>query len=150
MTETQTTARPFGQQLGETARATRILLDGILAEEGTTFARWVALNTLGTQGPAIPREHLLGDLAAGLQTDNPAIAGLLAELAADDLIATANGVAGEPITLTPAGDARYQHLRQVVQRTSQRVLNGIDPDDLQAALRVLTQVKAQAEALQAR
>lgn len=150
MTDTQTVQRPFfGQQLGETTREARVLLDAVLNQEGTTFQRWVALNTLGTQGPAVPLDLLQRDLGAGLQMDLSSISSLLAQLDAEGVIETSRGAGGPRVALTAAGASHYQHIRQVILNTSARVLAGIDPDELQTTFRVLAAVKERAQALQA-
>ena len=150
MTDTAAAPVPFGRQLGETERAARLLLNAVLARSGTTFERWVALNSLAIQGGAVRRDRLQRELAAGLESDTSAIAALLAELADDDLI-DESAVPGEPDTkqigLTEQGRALYRRLADTVTRTTTQVLSGLDPDDVRVASRVLAQVKERATAL---
>ena len=62
---TQTTAVPtFGQAVGEAQTALRAVIVDVLQEAGTTFERWVALNTLATHGVAVARDELLRELGA--------------------------------------------------------------------------------------
>jgi MarR family transcriptional regulator, transcriptional regulator for hemolysin len=150
MTDTAAPPVPFGRQLGETARASRHLLNAVLARSETTFERWVALNVLAIQGGAVRRDRLQRELAEGLGSDTSAIAALLAELADDDLIVE-RVVPGEPdakqIGLTEQGRALYRRLADTVARTTAQVLSGLDPDDVRVASRVLAQVKERASAL---
>jgi MarR family transcriptional regulator for hemolysin len=125
-------------------------LDAVLARSGTTFERWVALNSLAIQGGAVRRDNLQRELAEGLESDTSAITALLAELADDDLI-DESAAPGEPDTkqigLTKQGRALYRRLADTVARTTAQVLSGLDPDDVRVANRVLAQVKERASAL---
>ena len=81
---TQTTAVPtFGQAVGEAQTALRAVIVDVLQEAGTTFERWVALNTLATRGVAVARDELLRELAHGVQTDTMTISDLLDRLTSE-------------------------------------------------------------------
>ena len=64
MTETRTSAPPvlFGQLLGQAQRAANSLVNELLAQQGTTFETWVALNTLAQHPPSVSREEFNSDL----------------------------------------------------------------------------------------
>ena len=154
MTDTTTASgvvsMPFGRQLGETARATRALLVDVLAEAATSFETWVVLNLLATHGPDMRRNLLQRELADGLEADATVIARLFAELAGKGLIQdySPRGDAGDSrIALTEQGNALYGRLSELVTRTTDQVVGGIDPDDLRITRRVLAGVKERANAL---
>jgi hypothetical protein len=119
-----TETRPlFGQQLGAAQLATRALLDRLLAEQGTDFAHWAILNTLGSgaAGPPLDADALADLTAAGRVTATPA--------------------------LTPAGEERYRELRTTIVGLSARVIADVPPDDLETARRVLVAIADTANAL---
>lgn len=119
----------FGQQLGETVAATRIVLDNVLAEAGTDFPRWVTLNSLATATP--------------LPDDDPTLAAAAEALAGEGFVT--RGPSG--LALTAAGETRYGELRSLVAATSDRIYAGMPQDDLETARRVLAEVADRARAL---
>ena len=148
-----TTTRPaplFGQSVGEAQRALRALVDRVFDDAGTSFETWVVLNTLATQGPAIPDAKLRGDLEYGLSAGSDTISGLLDDLRSSGLIrfaADSDGSDGHQIELSSAGADFHRRLRESIASASDRVTSKIDPAELATTVNVLTAVKARAEAL---
>ena len=146
---TQTTAVPtFGQAVGEAQTALRAVIVDVLQEAGTTFERWVALNTLATRGVAVARDELLRELAHGVQTDTMTISDLLDRLTSEGLVGQADGAGPDGsslVELTDQGRALHGALRETVRRTSEALLDGLDPSDLEITIAVLRAVTERAD-----
>jgi hypothetical protein len=61
---TTSTQPVTGQDIAVAAKATRTLLDMLLAEAGTSFAPFATLNTVAVRGPSVSRADLLRSLGA--------------------------------------------------------------------------------------
>ncbi len=150
MTETRPVAPLFGEQLGNTHRAVRALFNDVLGANATTFDRWVVLRMLARHGSAMRGADLRRDLAEGLETDSSSVAKLVQRVEVDGLIRE-TAAPGEPeatlVELTSEGEAIHQRLSEAAQGTGDRLLGGLDPDDLQTTLRVLGQVHERAGTL---
>jgi DNA-binding MarR family transcriptional regulator len=137
---TDTDSRPLnGQDIGQAERATRAVLDRLLAETGTSFHQWVAVNVLATTGPVVEREQLVRQLVAGLRIDASTAHATLAELV--DL-----GLVEDDMTLTAAGEDRFRRVRDGIDGISQRLYRDLPLDDLVTARRVLATVAERANA----
>ena len=145
MTDTTTRPATFGEQLSLTSRATRALLDDLLDRRGVPFAIWVVLFRVAASATPVPIQRLRLPLASGLGLDAQAADALFAQMAAAGLIE----IAGEELRATPAGEAIYHELQPRITVLTQQVLAGIDPDELETAMRVLVQAQQNAEALRA-
>jgi hypothetical protein len=132
-----------GQIIGETERSLAPLIGAILAEAGTDFPTWVALNVLNTNAEAVPAAALRDTLAARLASDNVSIPELLEQVASRGIVRTAPGGGVE---LTAEGRALYQRVRDGVERTSAALYGGLDPDELATTRRVLVEVTRRARA----
>jgi DNA-binding MarR family transcriptional regulator len=132
-----------GQIIGETERSLAPLIGAILAEAGTNFPTWVALNVLNTDGEAVPATALRDTLAARLASDNVSIPELLEQLESRGLARTAPGGG---VVLTADGRALYQRVREGVERTNAELYAGLDPGDLATTRRVLVEVTRRARA----
>ena len=144
---TQTTAVPtFGQAVGEAQTALRAVIVDVLQEAGTTFERWVALNTLATRGVAVARDELL-ELAHGVQTDTMTIS-TSSTGSPEGLVGQADGAGPDGsslVELTDQGRALHGALRETVRRTSEALLDGLDPSDLEITIAVLRAVTERAD-----
>jgi hypothetical protein len=58
-----------GQILGQAAAATRALFDDFLAEVGTDFLSWLALNQLDADGHAAIEDDLVRGIAGAVRTE---------------------------------------------------------------------------------
>lgn len=110
----------FGQVLGQAQRAAAEGLARVLADRGTTFEHWVALNALA-QGPGVPAP--------------PPDPGALADLVAAGLIA---------VRLSPAGERRHAELRAAIADYSTVLLAGIPEADVETTRGVLESFTANA------
>jgi DNA-binding MarR family transcriptional regulator len=140
---TDTTALPLtGIDIGLAERATRALLDELLAANDTTFPEWVTLRTLALATSSLRREDLTRGVATGLRVD-AAVVTSVGQLEADGLIADRS----VSIELTAAGQERYERLQAGVQRIAADLYGDFDRADLVTAGRVLRDVTERANAL---
>jgi hypothetical protein len=134
-----TTTALNGQILGQAERATRAVLDGLLAEIGTPFLEWVGLNLLATGGPQ-PVDDLVEQVRTGLLEPVDHVRAAVGHLLADGL------VAGSPLALTPAGAARQAAIRERIAAVTGALYADIPAEDLATAGRVLRTVTERARA----
>jgi MarR family transcriptional regulator for hemolysin len=136
---------PIGRQVGVTARAIRVLLDGALATAGSTFADWTVLAALDTRGPLVQKE-----LAKSLGMIGPSVVERIDRLERAGLVAR-SPVPGDRraslVGMTDAGRRRFGVLNDVLRSTEIDLTNGIDPHDLETTLRVLAQIAERARSL---
>jgi MarR family transcriptional regulator, transcriptional regulator for hemolysin len=138
---------PLGRQLNVAARATRSLLDSVLAEAGTTFSSWTVLAALGTRGPSIQK-----DLAKSLDMIGPSIVERIDQLEESGLVARSS-VPGDRraslVSLTDDGRALLARLGGVMRTTETALTSGLDPREVETTRRVLAHIAEQARALRA-
>ena len=149
MTTTQENARPLpliGQSVGQAQATLTRLLDGILAESGTSHQAWLGLQRLSVLGQP-SRDAYERDLSAWLLLDGREAARLAGDLIAAGLAATVpagpggpGGPGGGAIRMTDAG----RKLRQDVLATSAQVtgpvLAAVDRGDLEVTIRTLDEI----------
>ena|SRR5690348_2374781 len=157
MTTTQENARPLpliGQSVGQAQATLTRLLDGILAESGTSHQAWLGLQRLSVLGGQPGRDAYEHDLSGWLQLDGQQAARLVGDLVAAGLAETvpaatgpaatgpadAGGTGGDAIRMTDAG----RKLRQDVLATSAQVtgpvLAAVDRRDLEVTIRTLDEI----------
>jgi MarR family transcriptional regulator for hemolysin len=138
---------PLAGQINIAARATRGLLDAVLAQAGTTFSSWTVLAALSARGPAIQR-----DLAKSLNMIGPSVVERIDQLESAGLV-TRSPVPGDRraslVELTGDGRALIARLHDVMRATEDALTDGLDPDAVQATRRVLAQVAERARTLRA-
>jgi MarR family transcriptional regulator, transcriptional regulator for hemolysin len=138
---------PLAGQIHVAARATRGLLDAVLAEAGTTFSSWTVLAALSAHGPAIQK-----DLARSLNMIGPSIVERIDQLESAGLV-TRSPVPGDRraslVDLTGDGKALIGRVHGVMRSTEDALVNGLDPLDVQTTRRVLAQVAERARMLRA-
>lgn len=136
---------PIGRQVGVTARAMRVLLDGALATAGSTFADWTVLAALNARGPLVQK-----DLAKSLGMIGPSVVERIDRLEKAGLVAR-SAVPGDRraslVSMTDAGLERFGILRDVLRSTETALTNGIDPRDLETTLHVLAEIAERARTL---
>jgi DNA-binding MarR family transcriptional regulator len=151
MTTTITTAPPVtGQDINVAARATRKLLDVLLAEAGTSFAPFVTLNAVATRGPSVSRVELVRVLGPGLDVDGSTILALLQHLQSRGFVRQTRSSGDETavqVELTPDGETEYRRLQKIVGAATSELYGGLDPDDLATTRRVLVTVTERVPAL---
>lgn len=147
MTTIQENARPLpliGQSVGQAQATLTRLLDGILAESGTSHQAWLGLQRLNALGGQAGRDAYERDLSNWLHLDGQEAARLAGDLIAAGLGATvpvgAGGTGGDAIRMTDAG----RQLRQDVLATSAQVtgpvLAAVDRADLEVTIRTLDEI----------
>jgi hypothetical protein len=123
-----------GQVIGQAERATRALLDRLLAGTGTSFEQWVALNLTATSGPVSAAE-LASRLRIPVQEATSALSAL-----------TVEGLLARDGTLTVAGRSRHEDITTELAGITARLYGDVPADDLAVAGRVLTLITARATA----
>ena len=139
----------LGQDIGAAAKATRTVLDSLLAREDVSFADWVTLRTLAQQGTPVWREFLTQYLGENVNLDPGATARLLDGLATRGqirVVVDADGPEGARVSLTEAGETLYGRLQDEVARVTGQLYGDLDPDEIDVARRVLRQVAERARA----
>jgi DNA-binding MarR family transcriptional regulator len=141
MTETQVLT---GQDISEAHGAVRKLHEQILHGSGTTSNEQITLRVVAVRGPWTTRTALRDYLQdqPQLALDQSAADRLLDSLEQRGLITT-----DTPVVLTAQGKDLLDRLTATVQGTAARLYDGLSPDDLAVAQRVLTKVTEQAEHL---
>ena len=144
MTTTQENARPLpliGQSVGQAQATLTRLLDGILAESGTSHQAWLGLQRLNALGGQPGRDAYERDLCNWLHLDGQEAARLAGDLVAAGL--AEGGLAeggGGAIRMTDAG----RQLRRDVLATSAQVtgpvLAAVDRGDLEVTIRTLDEI----------
>lgn len=131
-----------GQDISEAHGAVRKLHEHIMHGAGTTSNEHITLRVVSARGPwtdrAALRDHLCDQPQLGL--DRPAADRLLDDLEQRELITR-----DTPVTLTARGEERCTRLTSTVQSTAAKLYDGLTPDDLAVAHRVLTTVIERAD-----
>ena len=128
-----------GQDIGQAARATNAILEVLLAETGTPFTTWVALNVLATSGSPQSRDALLQRLTSGLK-----IAEDIAQAAVADLVSRGYASEQAVLDLTTEGGALHGRIRTGIDRVTERLYGGLPEDDLATTRRILAIVTERA------
>jgi hypothetical protein len=131
-----------GQDIGQAERATRAVLDSLLARIGTTFHQWVVLNTVVTNDARAPRALVVQRLVSGLKVDEAMASAVVNQLVEVDLATAAHG----EIVLTPSGVDRFELIRDGIAAITNRLYGGIPIDQLQTARHVLALITERANA----
>lgn len=133
-----------GQDISEAHGAVRKLHEQILHGSGTTSNEQITLRVVAVRGPWTTRTALRDYLRdqPQLALDESAADRLLDNLEQRGLINT-----NTPITLTTQGEDLLDRLTATVQDTAARLYDGLSPDDLAVAQRVLTKVTERADHL---
>jgi DNA-binding MarR family transcriptional regulator len=136
-----------GQDIGQAHLATRAVLERLLAQTGLDFGASVTLNAAAGNDPPLRRADLIARVVHGLKIEESAAVAVLTDLLDQGLVALTPPTAADPeVTLTPAGQARFQQVREGIGQITQRLYGGLPNDDLAAAHRVLTAVTDRANA----
>ena len=138
---------PLAGQINVAARATRGLLDAVLAEAGTTFSSWTVLAALGARGPAIQK-----DLAKSVNMIGPSIVERIDQLESAGLVVRSpvpEDRRASLVGLTDEGKALIDRLQGVMRATEDALTDGLGEDDVRTTRRVLAQVTERARALRA-
>ncbi|MGA3184137.1 MAG: MarR family winged helix-turn-helix transcriptional regulator [Candidatus Dormibacteria bacterium] len=129
--------------IGETENSLRALLNKILIGSGLDFHGWAALQVVSMSPAPLIEEQLAAVLQNSLKIDEPHVLAVIADLRAQGLIDNAP----EAVGLTAQGSELYSRLNGEVRPKIAEIFEGLDPDDLAAAYRVLAAIMARANAL---
>ena len=129
-----------GQVIGQAERATRAVLEVLLAETNTPFVNWVTVNLIAAQGE-IAVDELIAQLIAGLRIEESE-----ALSAVDDLERASLVTVTDQVRLTPEGLERYQRISDGIGEITRRLYRDLPHDDLVVARRVLETLTDRARA----
>jgi DNA-binding MarR family transcriptional regulator len=146
-TEPAPVASPVGgRDLQLATRATRAVLDRILADAGITFEQMAVLNTIELEGGSIAGDALVGQLAGILKIDDADARQAVATATAPGLVQPVDG-RPEQLELSATGrEVRADYGRHSAQVSAQ-VWGGLPHADLLATKRVLDAVTSRANAM---
>jgi len=144
MTTTQENARPLpliGQSVGQAQATLTRLLDGILAESGTSHQAWLGLQRLNALGGRPGRDAYERDLCNWLHLDGQEAARLAGDLVAAGLAETGlAGTGGDAIRMTDAGRKLRQDVLAMSAQVTGPVLAAVDRGDLEVTIRTLDEI----------
>jgi hypothetical protein len=129
-----------GQDIGQAERATRAVLDALLADTGTPFEQWVALRLLEA-GPA-GRSSVVERMVDGFKISAGQATVTVGELEHDGLV-TRNG-APAVLELTATGRSRHRRISAGVATITDRLYGDLPVEDLVTARRVLATITQRA------
>ena len=106
-----TTPTLTGQDIGQAEKATRAVLDRLLARTGSGFHGWVILNQLSAAGGVMDAAGLASRVSHGLKISPADVQDALSELGGQHLVSEAPPAGGAAqVTLTPAaGPASHRY-----------------------------------------
>jgi DNA-binding MarR family transcriptional regulator len=133
-----------GQDIGQAERATRALLDTVLAETDTTFHQSVVLNLTATTASPTDSGGVVERMAHGLKIDPAEARRAIDEAVADGLVTERGDPAG--LALSPAGELLLRAIRSGIDRIAERLYGDLPPDDLATTHRILAIVTERANA----
>jgi hypothetical protein len=134
-----------GMIIGQAEAATRAVLDGFLASNGTSFLPWVLLTLITRAGGRIQKNELLLQVRRSRKLAEPPIVAALGQVCADGYVRVD---AGDPrmIEMTSAGSVLYERLRAGVDSITTRLYANLSADDLKTTSRVLMVLTERANA----
>jgi hypothetical protein len=142
-----TTPTFTGQDIGQAEKATRAVLDRLLARTGTGFRGWVILNQLSAAGGVMDAAGLASRVSYGLKIGPADVQDALSELGSQNLVSEVPSAGGAAqVTLTPTGRARFSQVQAGIGEITQRLYGGLPAADLAVAHQVLATVTERANA----
>lgn len=136
----------LGMAIGDTARCWRTKLDERLRPLGLSQARWMVLLHLSTRGDGVVQK----ELAEWLSIEGPTLVRLLDRMTEDGWIErreSATDRRAKTVHLTKQSYAIIKQIKKVALQLRSELLANIDPADIDACMRVLSQIKQTAEQL---
>jgi DNA-binding MarR family transcriptional regulator len=148
-----TTGKSPPPQLGQAVvlaqRALIPVRDDALDRVGSSFEIYAALNVVATGGGTVRSDVLHRGLAAAVEAEPAAVSELVGRLEETGLVQLSTPEGGDRrVELTPEGEAHLQRLRESLQQLTTTLLDGLDPDDVQATMRTLHELTQRAKALE--
>jgi DNA-binding MarR family transcriptional regulator len=126
---------PFGTALALAQRYLTRQLNQTIDARGLPAVEWFTLNALGLRGPTLPTATL-ADLSATNGLDRPAVDALLADMAERGLVETTAAAT----TLTGAGRARFEEVRDALATNARQTFSRLDADRVEAARALLQEI----------
>ncbi|MFC4499209.1 MULTISPECIES: MarR family winged helix-turn-helix transcriptional regulator [Streptomyces] len=120
------------------AKGSRAFFEEELSKSGATFATWTILATLKLEGPMIQRS-----LAQYLSIEGPTLSRHLETMERRVLVTrTRSGTdrRAATVALTPEGESMYQVIEKVALKSQQRMLDGLDDNDIEQLSRLLERI----------
>ncbi len=130
----------FGQTLAFTERTLTAVLRKHLAQRDVEPETWYALKLVATGGPHADRTSLVRDLEGSRGLDADSTRALLAQLAADGLIA-----GDDAVDLTEEGAALFESLREHVLGATADLLGQLDLSDVETTVRTCKAITRRAQ-----
>src|SRR5690242_6724369 len=127
-----TTPTLNGAVLAGAERATRAVLDRLLARTGTSFHQYLALNLTTAQGGTVERDRLVDRMVGGLKLEPAAIRADLDGAERAGLLRTEAGVT----SLTDAGRDRFAQITAATTEVTDRLYADLPAEDLAVAGRM--------------
>jgi DNA-binding MarR family transcriptional regulator len=132
---TDTPPLPFGTALALAQRYLARQLNQTIDACGLPAVEWFTLNALGLRGPTL-LTATLADLLASNGLDRAAVDTLLADMAGRGLVdATAAAT-----TLTVAGRARFEEVRDALAANGRQTFSRLDADKVESARALLQEI----------
>lgn len=125
-----------GRDIGAAEAASRAVLDALLTESGTTFHQWVALSLLANSAEVVEQDRLVNQMTGGLKIDEATVLAALDELIDLELVARTR-VQPPVVEMRKAGADHHRLVQRKIDRTTDRLYRGLEPDDLVTTRRVL-------------
>ncbi|MER7002479.1 MarR family winged helix-turn-helix transcriptional regulator [Dactylosporangium sp. NPDC000555] len=116
-------------------RVSQAAIDRVLRPYGLGPTQWYVLYHLANDGPTTQR-----DLAETLQVERATLSGIVASLVRKGLVEQSPDAADQRrrvLRLTPAGQDLWEALPDPIATVGAVAFDGIDPADLERAIRVL-------------
>lgn len=132
------TGQEFAAQLGRVARRWRTQLDARVKHLGLTQARWATLLCLRRAGPMSQT-----DLAVQIGIEGPTLVRLLDALQAQGLIKRCDSETDRRVKiihLSKSATPLIERIAAIADELTREVTEGIPPEDLATAERVLRQI----------
>jgi hypothetical protein len=130
-----------GLVIGQAERATRAVLDRLLAGHDTPFETWVVVNLIARADGPIEADDLAAQLRDGLRVSEAE-----AVSAIDDARHRGLATGTDALGLTPAGRDRFTVISAGIAAVTARLYADLPTADLEAAARVLLTVTGRARA----
>jgi DNA-binding MarR family transcriptional regulator len=132
---TVTPPLPFGTALALAQRYLARQFNQTIDACGLPAVEWFTLNALGLRGPTMPTATL-ADLSASNGLDRAGVDVLLADMARRGLVETT----AEATTLTGAGRARFEEVRDALAADAEQTFGRVDAEKVEAARALLQEI----------
>lgn len=136
-----TTPTLNGRVIGQAERATRAVLDRLLAEHGIPFETSVAINLLDAAGGREPADALIARMLDGLRVPEIEV-----WAAVDDARRRGLVDGTDVLELTEAGRRHFADIQAGIAAITGRLYGDIPTTDLEVAARVLLTITDRAKA----